>query len=335
MTVKHRLLSQTGEFGWLKKLIPRLYWPSSLNSQLCIGAGDDAGVLRITPEKVLVATTDTLVEGIHFERKWMAPRDLGEKLLAVNLSDLAAMGQVKPLAALVTVALPGDTPVDFVDKFYWGLQSCAQRWKTGFLGGDTVGSRRTMFVSATVFGEANPLHLIRRGGARKGDFIAAIGPLGLAAGGLEVLRKGIKKSWTRPLLDTFCRPQPQFAAGAILGKNRWASSLIDASDGLEASVRLLAEASNLGVALDLEAVPVAPALQRWAMTRHKDPARYILRGGEDYALVFTVHPSNWNKVQKALPAARVLGQMVSAREGCFAFRGSQKIPLKSYGYSHF
>src|SRR5215510_9194143 len=108
-------LSELGEFGWLKKLLPRLYWPASLDSQLCIGPGDDAGILRLTPGKALVATTDTLVEGIHFERKWFPPRDLGEKLLAVNISDLAAMGDVRPLAALVTVSLPGDTPVSFVD----------------------------------------------------------------------------------------------------------------------------------------------------------------------------------------------------------------------------
>src|SRR5262249_39833609 len=168
MTSKHRL-SQLGEFGWLKKLLPRLYWPSSLNSHLWIGPGDDAGIVRLTSNRALVATTDTLVEGVHFDRRWFKPGDLGEKLLAVNLSDLAAMGDVKPLAALVTVALPGDTPVESVDKFYRGLRSCAQRWKIGFLGGDTVGSKRDWVVSATVLGEANPLGVVRRSGARVGD----------------------------------------------------------------------------------------------------------------------------------------------------------------------
>src|SRR4051794_15968891 len=100
-------LSALGEFGWLKSLLPRLYWPSSLNSQLCIGPGDDAGVLKLSSGRVLVATTDAMVEGIHFERKWFSWQDLGEKILAVNLSDLAAMGEVKPLAALVTAAFPG------------------------------------------------------------------------------------------------------------------------------------------------------------------------------------------------------------------------------------
>ena len=335
MSSKKRPLSQLGEFGWLKKLIPRLYWPPALNSQLCVGPGDDAGVLRISPGKVLVASTDTLVEGIHFVQKWFRARDLGEKLLAVNLSDLAAMGNVKPLAALVTVAFPGDIPVDFVDKFYQGLRSCAQRWKVGFLGGDTVGSSRDMFVSATVLGEADPLHLIRRDGANVGDFVAVVGPLGMAAGGLEVLQKGIKNSWTAPMVTAFSRPQPQIGAGALLGRNHWASSLIDASDGLEASVLLLAEASHLGVLLDLDSVPVAPALDRWAGTQRKDPYDYVLRGGEDYALVFTVPPARWPPLQRALPAARRIGRMVPAREGMWVFQQGRKIPIKSYGYSHF
>ncbi len=308
-------LSQVGEFGWLKKLLPRLYWPSSLYSQLCIGAGDDAGALRITQGKVLIATTDTLVEGVHFARKWFPARDLGEKLLAVNLSDLAAMGNVRPLAALVTVSLPGDTTVDSVNNFYKGLLSCAQRWKVGFLGGDTVGSKRDWVVSATLLGEADPRELIQRSGAGVGDVIGVLGPLGLAAAGLEVLRKGQKPAWVRPLIDAFSRPQPQLEAGALLGQKHLASSLIDASDGLEASLRLLSEASKVGVELEPEAIPVHPALKRWAGIQRKDPLGYVFRGGEDYALVFTVPPARWATVRRLLPRAQKIGRIVAKGRG--------------------
>src|SRR4051812_1947125 len=101
-------LAQLGEFGFLKKLLPRLYWPPSMRSRLLIGPGDDAAAVRLKPGYVLVATTDTMVEGIHFERRWHPPFDLGWKLLAINLSDLAAMGTVTPLGGLLTVSLPGD-----------------------------------------------------------------------------------------------------------------------------------------------------------------------------------------------------------------------------------
>src|SRR5471030_3010625 len=201
---KKKKLSDLGEFGWLRKLLPRLYWPASLNSQLCVGPGDDAGAVRLTAGRVLVATTDAMVEGIHFERKWFSWERLGEKVLAVNLSDLAAMGDVKPLAALITAAFPGDTAVDSVDKFYKGLENCAQRWKIGFLGGDTVGSKAGWFVSVTVLGETDPRHLMKRSGARAGDYIVTTGPLGLAAAGLEVLQsRQPVKAWTEPLVSAF------------------------------------------------------------------------------------------------------------------------------------
>jgi thiamine-monophosphate kinase len=276
---------------------------------------------------MLVATTDTLLEGIHFDRKWFGGYELGQKLLAVNLSDLAAMGGVKPLAALVTVALPGDTPVNFVDKFYKGLRSYAQRWKIGFLGGDTVGSKRDRMVSATVFGEADPRHIVRRDTAKQDDVIGVVGPLGLAAAGLEVLeQRRTALRWARPLIDAFSKPIPQFEAAALLARRPWATSLIDASDGLEASLKLISESSGLGVQLDPASLTVHPALNRWTHRQKKNPIHYIMRGGEDYALVFTAHPKHWPAIQRSLPRARRIGSMVARRQGQV---------LNSYGYSHF
>jgi thiamine-monophosphate kinase len=335
-TSHKRQLAQLGEFDWLKQLLPRLYWPTTLSPQLCIGPGDDAGVLRITPQRVLVATTDALVEGVHFQQKWFSPQALGEKLLSVNISDLAAMGRVKPLAVLVTAALPGDTPVDKVNKFYQGMHSCAQRWKIGFLGGDTVGSQRGWFVSATLLGEANTQELVQRQGARLGDLIVSVGPLGLAAAGLEVLQQNRTHwAWTRSLVQAFSRPLPQLAAGALLGSQGWATSMLDVSDGLEASIRLMAEASHLGAELDLANYPVPSALSRWARQQKRDPRAYVLRGGEDYALVFTTKPRNWPHLKRRLPQAQLLGRMTAARSGLWAQWNRKKFKLNSYGYAHF
>jgi thiamine-monophosphate kinase len=329
-------MASLGEFGWLKKLLPKLYWPSSLHSQLGIGPGDDAGVMRITPGKVLVATTDAMVEGLHFEPKWFSWEDLGYKVLAVNLSDLAAMGDVKPLAVLVTAAIPGDSPVDYVDKFYKGLKSCAQRWKTGLLGGDTVGSKKGWFISVTAFGETRSQDLVKRSGARPGDYIATTGPLGLAGAGLEVLQtKKLSLAWTKPLVKAFSQPEPRFHAGALLGRNRWATSLMDCSDGLEASVRLLAEASGVGVELDLVSLTIPKELSRWARLQNRHPWDYALKGGEDYELVFTVRPEHWGRVRRALPQAACIGRVVSKAKGCNAILPDRRLPLKGYGFSHF
>ncbi len=330
------LLSQMGEFGWLKKILPRLYWPSSTYSQLCIGPGDDAGVLRLGPHKVLVGTTDAMVEGIHFERQWFPWEDLGHKILAVNLSDLAAMGDVKPLAALVTAAIPGDTSVDCVDKFQQGLNNSARRWKTGLWGGDTVGSKRDWFISLTVLGEANPRYLVRRSGARVGDYLATTGSLGLAGAGLEVLKKG-KRSWrwTQPLVKAFSRPKPRLREGAILGRRQWATSMLDSSDGIAASVRLLAEASGVGMTVDLERLPSCGPATRWSQYTGRPTWDYALYGGEDYELIFTVSPSDWPRVQRAMSHVGRIGTVAPKRQGCKAIFGTKTIPLEGYGYAHF
>src|SRR5207253_2617288 len=141
--------------------------------------------------------------------------------------------------------------------------------------------------------------------------------------------------WTRPLVRAFSEPEPQLAAGALLGRNRWATSLTDASDGLEASVRLLADASRTGAAIDLSAVSVASPLRRWAEIRKQDPLNYVLRGGEDYALVFTARPSVWRSIQRRLPQAAVIGRILSRRDGCWAETDGKKVSLSGYGFAHF
>jgi len=291
----------------------------------------------LTYGKVLVASTDAMVEGVHFERRWFSWESLGEKILSINLSDLAAMGKVRPLAALVSAAFPGDTPVDSVDNFYKGLKTCAQRWKTGLLGGDTVGSQSGWFVSVTILGEANPKDLLTRHQACPGDLIVIVGEPGQAAAGLEVLRAGKKKwAWTKPLVKAFSAPSPRFAESAILGETRWATSLMDSSDGLEASVRLLAESSgNLGAEIELDHLPVSRVLRRWAEYKRCAAVTYALSGGEDYGLVFTLPPGRWPALHKRIPSARVIGRMLPKGEGCWALQGTRRTALQGYGYSHF
>jgi len=330
-------LSNVGEFGFLKKLLPQLYWPKSLGSQLHIGPGDDAGAVQLKKNHVLVATTDAMVEHRHFERAWFPWMDLGYKALAVNLSDLAAMGAVRPLAALITAGFPGDTAVESVDKFYEGLENCAQAWEIGLLGGDTVGSSKDWFISVTVLGEARPAGLVKRSGARSGDYIVTSGPLGLAAAGLEVLQKNQRAlPWTAPLVRSFSRPQPRFALAQALGTRQWATSLMDCSDGLEACMRHLGEASGTGMRLDLSRLPHAPALQRWAMKQKKTSWSYALKGGEDYELIFTVPPAVWPRLRCLYPSVTVIGSVRPRHEGLQAITPEGKLlSLQGYGFAHF
>jgi len=330
-------LSSLGEFGFLKKLLPQLYWPKKNKRRLRVGPGDDAGVLALSSGHVLVATTDALVEGRHFERPWFPWKDLGYKSLAVNLSDLAAMGAVRPVAALVTAAFPKDTRMEEVDSFYRGLEECAQEWQTGLLGGDTVGSKEGWMISITVLGEALPQQIVRRSGARVGDYVVTSGALGLAAAGLEVLQQKKRAlPWTSPLVSAFSRPQPRFMEGALLGKNQWVTSLMDCSDGLEASARLLSEASGVGMELQLKELPISKALTRWAEHTQKPSWTYALQGGEDYELIFTVPAALWNRAHKKLPKAKIIGHVRPRAEKVTAITPEgKKLALEGYGFAHF
>jgi thiamine-monophosphate kinase len=160
--------------------------------------------------------------------------------------------------------------------------------------------------------------------------------LGLAAAGLEVLQSGKGKlAWTRPLVSAFSRPRPRLAAGGVLGHHHLASSLMDCSDGLEASVKLLCESSGVGAEIRLADLPIPPALERWVASRKRHPWDYALSGGEDYELIFTVRPSLWNEAKRRLAGVTRIGQILSRGRGVWAVTPQGRHPLKGYGFAHF
>jgi thiamine-monophosphate kinase len=153
---------------------------------------------------------------------------------------------------------------------------------------------------------------------------------------LEVLQSGkSKNAWTRPLVHAFFQPQPRFSAGRLLGRGHLATSLIDSSDGLAASVRLLAEASDLGAEIHLSDLPIPSVLARWARGRGRHPWDYALSGGEDYELIFTVRPVLWEKVRKRIMGAVRIGRMLPPGQGLWAVTPEGRVPLKGYGFAHF
>ncbi|MBI3292277.1 MAG: thiamine-phosphate kinase [Elusimicrobia bacterium] len=343
-------LGSLGEFGWLARLLPRLRWPARHHHRLVIGPGDDAGVLRWPVGQSLVATCDTLVEGIHFRRAWMPWEALGHKALAVTLSDCAAMGAVTPIAALVSLALPGDIPVNSVDKFYQGMNKLAQRVQVGLLGGDTVGSKRDIMVSVCVVGAGAPRGILTRAGARAGDLLWVTGPLGDAGAAVEILERQWRHRRSRPsahsrhplrvrtylpLVRKQWYPMPRLAEGQLLGRKRLATSLIDCSDGLEPSVRILCQASQVGVELELERLPISAALRRWTRQRGTVPWEYALIGGEDYELIFTTAASSAGRVARFFPQARLIGRVLPKQAGVRGRLAGRTFLLTRWGYAHF
>ncbi|HEY0198513.1 MAG TPA: thiamine-phosphate kinase [Rhodanobacter sp.] len=261
-----------------------------------LGIGDDAAILAVPAGQELVAAIDTMVEGVHFPHG-TAPADIGWKSLAVNLSDLAAMG-ASPAWALLALTLP-DADADFVDGFAAGFARLAQPHRLALVGGDTT--RGPLSISVAVHGFVPPGKALTRDGAQVGDAILVTGTLGDAAAGLHALRNPLAVDDSRAglrefLIERLNLPTPRLAAGAVLRGQ--ASACIDISDGLLADLAHICRASGVGAEIDAALLPCSSALM--ALYDDASARRFALSGGDDYELCFTVPGTRLSDVQADL-----------------------------------
>lgn len=281
------------EFGLIERIRARTLQE---RDDVILGIGDDAAVLAVPPGRELVVAIDTLVDGVHFPRG-TAAADIGWKALAVNLSDLAAMGAT-PAWALLSLTLPaGDD--DFVDGLAAGFAELAGPHRLALVGGDTTGG--PLSVSVVVHGLVAPGKALRRDGARVGDAVLVTGTLGDAAGGLHLLREALGAGDDRAhlrdfLLSRLNRPTPRLAAGAALRDQ--ASACIDISDGLVADLGHLCAQSAVGAEIDASLLPRSSALL--GFFDDSTAAHFALVGGDDYELCFTVAQKDLANVQADL-----------------------------------
>jgi thiamine-monophosphate kinase len=256
-----------------------------------VGVGDDAAVLRPTPGRRLVVTTDVLVEGRHFGSAFSEPEDWGWKAVAVNLSDLAAMGAAARWL-LVALTVPDQASLTVLQRLYAGIGDACEAFAVALVGGDTSGGP-ALSLAVTALGEAD--RAVTRAGARPGDRLVVSGPLGAAAAGLALLERDDQPA--RELLGRFPglaaahrRPRPELATGMRLA-HAGATAMIDLSDGLAGDALHLAEASGVGIELHDAAVPLAPGVAEAAALLGRDPAELALGGGEDYLLAAALPPT--------------------------------------------
>jgi thiamine-monophosphate kinase len=256
-----------------------------------VGVGDDAAVLRPTPGRRLVVTTDVLVEGRHFGSAFSEPEDWGWKAVAVNLSDLAAMGAAARWL-LVALTVPDQASLTLLQRLYAGIGEACEAFAVALVGGDTSGGP-ALSLAVTALGEAD--RAVTRAGARPGDRLVVSGPLGAAAAGLALLERDDQPA--RELLGRFPglaaahrRPRPELATGMRLA-HAGATAMIDLSDGLAGDALHLAEASGVGIELHDAAVPLAPGVAEAAALLGRDPAELALGGGEDYLLAAALPPT--------------------------------------------
>lgn len=274
-------ISQVGEFNLIDRVTAgRLQSPGTL-----LGPGDDAAVLA-APDGRVVASTDVLVEHVHFRLDWSTPQQVGRKAVAVNLSDINAMGAV-PTGLLVGLGCPPDTPASVVDELADGLWEEARQAGIGIVGGDMVSSP-SLTISITALGDLQGREPVTRSGARPGDVVAVAGRLGWSAAGLAVLGRGFRSPVA--VVGAHRVPEPPYGAGpraAVAG----ATSMVDTSDGLLADLGHIASASKVAIDLRLEQVEIPQRLTEVASALGADARHWVLTGGEDQALIATF-PAN-------------------------------------------
>jgi thiamine-monophosphate kinase len=282
---------------------------------MLVGIGDDAAVVEPERNRVEVLTVDALIEGIHFERAFVPPDAIGHRALAVNLSDLAAMGAA-PRLALLSMALPASLPLADFDGIVAGFTALAARHRLHVAGGNLTRSPGPLMIDVTVMGTVKRRQALTRSGARPGDDIYVSGSLGAAHAGLCALQSAI--SIQPSTIDAYLRPEPRLALGIHLARNRAASACMDLSDGLADGVNQIAEASGVGMEIDAGALPIDPAARAFFESRGGDATVDALTGGDDYELLIAVRP----RTQRRLTAAMQRGDVVLTRIGrCTAARG--------------
>ncbi|HYA87466.1 MAG TPA: thiamine-phosphate kinase [Nitrospirota bacterium] len=328
-------LSSLGEFG----LIDSIQKMAARQSpSVLIGMGDDAAALKIATSSILLATTDMLLEDVHFDLSYTDYYSLGWKSAAVNLSDIAAMGGI-PRFCLTSLGIPSSVSVEQVKDFYLGFSAILRSYRVLLVGGDTCLSREKLVVNVVMLGESEKARIVSRAGAEPGDKIFVTGTLGDSAAGLELLRTRAchKKQgpWERKLTQKHLRPKPRVEWGIRIARSRCAHAMIDISDGLSSDLAHICEQSRVGAKVYSEDLPCSRSLHAAENELGKTPMHYALSGGEDYELLFTASPRCGKKLKSLGVPLFEIGEITRTRKLVLVDGQGITKPLVPGGYDHF
>jgi len=291
-------LSEIGEFGFIDRIAPLgLIRPHNVIR----GIGDDCAVTKIDDNACLLVTTDLLIERVHFMRSWGPANILGRKSLAVNISDIAACGGV-PQDAFVSIGVPDDVDLAWLDGFYAGLAGLAREYSVNLLGGDTTRSLTDIVINIAITGIVASDEVLLRKTARPGNIIALTGPTGLAAAGCELLLRGENalEPWAEALKAAHLDPRPHVPEGRYLAKSHACTAAIDISDGLSSDLSHICKQSGVGALIFEEKLPINHALREAAYHLGRDPLEWVLHGGEDYALLTSLNQDAFPSMEVAV-----------------------------------
>jgi thiamine-monophosphate kinase len=342
MSEKRSEIQQLGEFGLIDRIAQKF---SRVNPSSIKTIGDDAAVIAGSDEVTLVST-DMLLEGIHFDLSYMPLQHLGYKAVAVNVSDIAAMnGRARQI--VMGLALSNRFSIEAIDLFYEGVRAACENYGVDLVGGDTTASASGLIISVTALGTAPREKLTYRKGAHVNDIICVTGDLGGAYMGLQILEREKQVFLTNPdmqpdlekyeyMVGRQLKPEARMDIVHELDELKIVpTSMIDVSDGLASELLHLARQSEVGVKVFEDKIPIDNTTYETAIEFKLDPITAALNGGEDYELLFTIRPSDYEKI-KNHPDIHLIGHMHDqAHQHVLVSKQGTVVPLKAQGWDHF
>ncbi len=331
-------LKDIGEFGFIDRVGKRCL----VRRQNVVQAiGDDAAAFRVPDGEVILLTADMMVERVHFLRNKTTGFDLGYKSLAVNLSDIAAMGGTAR-EAFVSIAIPEDCPLEFLDDLYEGMRALAQSYEVNILGGDTTGSRADLVINISVTGSIPENEMLLRSGAKPGDRIFVTGPLGDSRAGLHLILNDIEADSPQfqALVNAHQKPEPHLREGRFLAQTGTVHAAIDLSDGLSSDLRHILKASSVGAHLYEDRLPISDSLNSFCDRFGFSSADYAVSGGEDYVLLGTVSADRVKETAQAFldrfeRPLFLIGEITESKGMALQRPNGQEKSIRPSSWEHF
>jgi len=330
-------LSDIGEFGLINRLSKQF---NTGKEKGITGIGDDCAVIPIDTQSSWLVTTDMLIEGRHFIQGQISPENLGYKSLAVNLSDIAAMGG-EPHSMWLSIGIPGNIPVSWLDDFFSGLQSLCNKTNTLLLGGDTTKSPDKLVINIVVMGKANNTLIKYRSAAKSGDAICITGNPGNSSAGLKALLEGYNKDKaTQYLIEQHHKPKTYLKEGQWLATKNETHAMIDISDGIASDIRHIINLSHVGAAINLDSLPVSDELKYFCQKHNQDIMEMAVCGGEDYCLLCTIEGQQYPVIAQkykenfGMPLYKI-GEIKGEKHGLVYLKDNKPYDIIKTGFDHF
>ncbi len=332
-------ISKIGEFGLIEEVIAPEF--RELVNKHLTGIGDDAAIVPIDKHTSHIYTTDMLIEKTHFLRDKISPYQLGYKSLSVNLSDIAAMGG-KPIASYLSIGLPKDMEVEWVEEFMKGYKALSEEFQVPLLGGDTTSSEDKIIINVGVTGEIPAKNIKLRSAAQENDVICLTGKVGDSAGGLQFILNDLPvDNQAEKLLEQHLTPTPHIIEGIWLSEFDAVHAMMDVSDGIASDLKHILKASaGLKGIIELDNIPMSEELIHQSETHQWNPLELSVSGGEDYVLLLTVDKKEYETLagkfreQFSRPLYKI-GYLEHGKREIIYLKNNKEVKDLKEGYSHF